>query len=265
MFDEHGQSGIQRLVLWISTVGIAVILSIALFGWLSVRSLINLNRATKELDHTARLRKTFASKVLEAQEQERLHIARELHDVLGQMLTVLKMGANRIMDHAQEAIVVKESAEELGERLDQSLDVITKLTGQLRPPLLDSDGFCVAVESLAADLGKLAGLQCEVDISPDAEDMPSEVLIVLYRITQEALTNVMRHSGAKQVRITMLNKGELKIEDDGRGIPEHTMNDLNAFGLSSMRERAELIGGKLVITSGKGGCTVAVTWRHPTR
>lgn len=207
------------------------------------------------------IQRALASKILKAQEQERLHIARELHDVLGQILTVLKLDAEWVLHHPEDAVQVREVAHKLCRHIDDAMDVVRDLSQGLRPALLDDLGIEAVLEALAAKLSQQAGFEIHTCIEPLPEAVSSDVATAIYRIAQEALTNVIRHAGARQACVTLRKRGRsivLRVADDGGGISESLLRNPRSLGLAGMRERAALLGGTLRIRRRPGGGTLVI-------
>ena len=217
-------------------------------------------RAEEQMKRATKAQRALALKVLDAQEQERLHIARELHDALGQLLTALKMEGEWIDHHADDPPEVRRIAEDLCTHLDEAMTLVKRISYGLRPSVLDDLGIGPALEALVAEMDRRSAIRCEAAIEDLSERIPPETATVLYRIAQEALTNVLRHSQARRACVSLVARAReviLKIEDDGCGIPEERLEDPTSLGLASMRERAHLLEGELVIASRAGqGTTV---------
>ncbi|GEM_PF-6735318 len=199
------------------------------------------------------VKRRVAQRILEAQEQERLHLARELHDTLGQLLTALKMDAEWIARRAHRLSEARELARELCQRLDRAMESVRALSRGLRPAMLDW-GLGPALEALVEEMKEQSGSQGDgprgwnLTLRGPLEELPRETALALYRIAQEALTNVLRHAQARCVQVTLAvtdGQATLRVEDDGRGIPEEALNSPYALGIVGMRERAELLGGTL--------------------
>jgi PAS domain S-box-containing protein len=209
----------------------------------------------KELE---REREQLLRRIVHSQEQERQRIARELHDELGQHLTALKMGL--------EALLPNESLQQMKTivtRLDESID---RLALELRPPALDDLGLHGAVGSLLDQFTAASGIRADVHTTgPDGHRLSDAVETTLYRVLQEALTNIWKHAGAKNVSVIVElqpQQVQLIVEDDGSGFDpaEAPSGDRRArFGLVGMRERIALIGGSFNIESTPGqGTTLYV-------
>jgi len=203
-------------------------------------------------------RRESSARVLAAQEKERLRIARELHDEIGQTLTAVALRAEHTATRTGRQY--PEFAE-LAATVQQSLAGIRRISLELRPGALDELGLVNALISLCTRVSEQSGIRVHRQLEGPVPRMASEVELAIYRIAQEALTNVMRHSGATDVTLSLgVANGELalRITDNGRGLPEHV---IEGGGLTGMRERALLIGADLRIEQTAMG--VAVTLRLP--
>jgi two-component system, NarL family, sensor kinase len=199
----------------------------------------------------------FAARTVEAQEIERRHLAGEIHDGISQPLISLWYHLNAAEAFAGDPAVV---AHELGRAKDltgAALDEARRAIGGLRPSTLDDLGLGPSLESLAHTV---AGPEVEVDVGPAR--LPAHVEVALYRIAQEALQNVMKHASASRVTLRLSSTHgtvQLVVEDDGRGFrPAQAARNRNgdpAYGLAGMRERAELVGARLQVTSAPGSGT----------
>jgi two-component system sensor histidine kinase UhpB len=196
-----------------------------------------------EAEHTASSARTLA-----AQEGERQRISRELHDEIGQSLTVALLALKRVVDDAPAA--TREDAETAQQAVRASLDDVRQVAQRLRPGVLADLGLHSALASLSAEFSRSSGIPVTRTISPDLPELNGDVELVLYRVAQEGLTNVARHAGASHVNLT-LNAGpvglELRIADDGHGGPI-----TEGAGVRGMRERASLIGARLTVSSSPG-------------
>jgi PAS domain S-box-containing protein len=208
----------------------------------------------EQTSHRQELRRLAAS-VVEAREEERRRIARELHDELGQRLTALKMEISSLRNQQPWR---DDGGRVTGmlEMVDSSVSALRRLAADLRPLMLDDLGLNSAIESLARDAARR--MDIEVTVGLDAEDarLAPGVDIALYRMVQEALTNVGRHANATDVRIELRKEGDelvLKVRDNGKGFPERAMGRDGRYGLLGIRERVFMLGGRLVIDNPPGG------------
>ncbi len=194
---------------------------------------------------------------IEAQEAERARVARELHDEAGQSLTALALNLRYLEDHLDD-----EGRARLGD-LRQMVNGVSSslrsLATDLRPSGLREHGLASAIERQAAKLREATGMGVDVSAEGLPEDLPGEMQIALFRVIQEALTNVARHSGAGQVSVVVSRLGgriRVVVEDDGRGFDPAAPT--SRLGLRGIRERVELLGGELRIESAVGAGTAVV-------
>jgi len=205
-------------------------------------------------------RRESGRRALRAQEAERRRIARELHDELGQTMT-------GVLLRIDEAIREPEAAdlEEAREDVRRSLDDVRRIARDLRPDTLAELGLRSALSGLAVRLQRQTGLAVERRLDDDLPPLGEDAEIVVYRVVQEALTNVARHAGAERVVIALGRDDEavtLTVDDDGRGVPAHVGRE--ARGITGMRERALLVRGRLTVGHSPLGGT-RVTLRIPAR
>jgi len=199
-------------------------------------------------------RRLGAVRVVDAQERERLRIARALHDEAGQTLTAVALEIERAADAAEPDERRRLSA--LAAELHSTLDEIRRISRELRPEALDDLGLINALIALCRRSSVQGGIRVEHDLTTDLPALSSDLELVVYRVAQEALTNVLRHAGASRCRVSLArvdDEIELMIEDDGQGLP--TITPRETVGIEGMRERALLVRGTLSIDAGAGGGT----------
>jgi len=194
-------------------------------------------------------------------EEERTHIAREIHDELGQQLTVLKMDASWLnKKFASSDDVTKEKLRGLIDVLDGTVKTVRRISSELRPSLLDDLGLIAAIEWHLKEFEKRSGIQTSFSAADPDLVLPNEMKTGLFRILQESLTNVARHAEAKKVNVTLEKNSDdelvLNIEDDGRGFDKFQIAGKKTLGVLGMEERSEMMGGKYRITSSPGRGTV---------
>lgn len=195
-----------------------------------------------------------------AREEERKHIAREVHDELGQILTGLKLNVS-VLNHkfAADAPALREQVQETMQLTDRALAVARNIASALRPAALDM-GIVSALEWLAGRFSANTGIRCEMHLEDANVALDENHAIALFRIVQESLTNVSRYAQADHVVID-LHKDEddyvLKVRDNGVGFDMGTKK-MDSYGLLGMRERALMLGGELVINSSPGNGTEIV-------
>lgn len=199
-------------------------------------------------------------RVIAAQEEERKRVARELHDHTGQSLTSLLIGL-RTLDKLQSIGEVRAAVREMRAHATQALEELHQLAYELRPSALDDLGLVAALQRYAEDFGRRTGVRMEVELDPiEGIKLEPATEIALYRIVQEALTNVAKHAEATTASVVLHVRGSallLIIEDDGKGfeVPDIPHSEGKHFGLMGMYERVNLLGGKLTVESSPGSGT----------
>jgi signal transduction histidine kinase len=216
-------------------------------------------RAAIAVDLAGRVSRDAVRRVVEAQELERARLARELHDETGQALTSILLGL-KPLEQAAETAEARDSIAAVRELVVSTLQDVRRLAVELRPSALDDFGLVPAVERLAETFREQSGIRVDLEALLGEERLPTEVETALYRVVQEAFTNVIKHSGAERVSILLQRKdGAVMavVEDDGAGFdPAATRAD--AIGLAGMQERVALVGGRLRIESTAGLGTTLV-------
>ena len=219
--------------------------------------------------HIARLEDSQAAhrllleRVFETQEQERRRIARELHDEAGQLMASLLVGL-RALDDSETVDEAKAHAQRLRGIAAQAIDEVGRLARGLHSSVLDDHGLGVALQRYVADYSTIHKIATDLTLNePDLIDLPPAVQLAVFRILQEALTNVARHSGATALSIRLARSPtvlETTIEDNGSGfqVDGASVNSETHLGLQSMRERAAILGGTMSVTSGSTGTTIRV-------
>jgi signal transduction histidine kinase len=228
--------------------------------------------ARVETQHKLRLSqeqmRRLAASLQTAREEERTALARELHDELGQTLTALKLELGRISDELRRARVtlpVVDRLQSLVGLVEIGVAMVKRIATGLRPPALDHLGLAEAIRWEAATFRARSGLRCHVAADREHTGLTPKQQTALFRIFQEALTNVVRHAQASAVRVRLTEKRgtfELRVSDNGRGITADEAADAAAIGLLGMRERASQAGATLEIV-GEPGKGTAVTVRVP--
>ncbi len=202
------------------------------------------------LDRLEDERRDSARRALAAQEDERLRIAREMHDQIGQTLTAVALQAERA---AQAETVDRELLERLAASAHASLDDVRRLARELRPEALDDLGLGNALITLCRRMSVEGSLRVEAHLQPAMPTLTPEAELVVYRVAQESLTNALRHARATRADVTLSHTGdavELVVADDGAGLPEDLRE--GTTGIAGMRERALLAGGRLALDSSPG-------------
>jgi signal transduction histidine kinase len=210
------------------------------------------------VDATARVAQDALRRAVEGQELERRRLARELHDETGQALTSILLGLSAL-DEAEDADAIGTAVQNLRELVVDTLQNVRRLAVELRPTALDDFGLTAALERLAENFAEQTGIAIEVEAGLGQERLPSDVETVLYRLVQEALTNVVKHAQAEHVSIVLRRKeGAVSavIEDDGRGFADGQGE--GGLGLVGMRERVALVSGRFRIESSQNAGTTIV-------
>jgi signal transduction histidine kinase len=234
-----------------------------------------LRRSRAELESLVETRSStlrrLSLRLLQAQDEERRRISRELHDGIGQYLASVKMNLHQL-EHC-------EGAKKRSELLQESLQTVEQCTAEARtisyllhPPLLDEVGFSSAAQWYVEGFAQRSGIRTKLELPPELNRLPALVELTLFRILQESLTNVHRHSGSLAVEIQLkvdARNVTLAVTDFGKGIPTESLKKFNengtnvGVGLSGMRERLADLDGELNIRSDSRGTTVSA--RIPVR
>ena len=243
------------------TIGLTIALGFVL-AIFSTRKILKLedtsDRHYKEISHARVELKQLSARLLEAQEEERRLISRELHDEVGQALTgVLVEMANlsNLMRNKEESALSKK-ADEIKRLLEESISVVRNMALLLRPSMLDDLGLVPALQWQAREASKRSGIWVKVAAEEVSDELTEDHKTCIYRIVQEALHNIVKHANARNVTITVTQEPDrllLSIQDDGRGFnpPQE-----RGMGLIGMEERVSALGGRLVVESAIGEGTL---------
>jgi signal transduction histidine kinase len=216
-------------------------------------------RAAVAVDLSQRVQSDALRRVVSAQELERRRLARELHDETGQALTSILLGLKSV-EESENVEQVRAAVADLRSLVLETLRDVRQLAVELRPKALDDFGLVPALERLAQSFGEQTGVKVELETRLAAERLPTETETALYRIVQEALTNVVKHAQARHVSILLTTKDgtvAVVVEDNGQGFdPAEARED--GLGLVGMRERLALVGGRLTVESSLGSGTTLV-------
>ena len=213
-------------------------------------------KAEEQLKATSEQLRALSASISSAREEEGTRIARELHDEMGSALTSLKWELESIEKLCSEAgnqaesSNAREKIKGMMEVIDATLNAVLRISSELRPTILDDLGLLEAIEWQAQQFEARTGIDCQIDSFVENVDLTREKATAVFRVLQEALTNVLRHAHATRVNITIgEEEGEFafEIRDNGRGITEDEINGSRSLGLIGMRERAHLAGGRIEI------------------
>jgi two-component system, NarL family, sensor histidine kinase UhpB len=200
------------------------------------------------LDRLETARREASRTALAAQEAERLRVARELHDEIGQTLTAVTIQADQAADG--DPALASQALRRVADAVRDSLDEVRRIARELRPEALDDLGLVNALIALCTRVDAQGGLLVRRDLQGKLPPLSREVELVVYRIAQEALTNALRHSNARSATVSLKADAEtltLHVADDGEGMPDQLPG--GTAGIAGMRERALLVGGRLSIQS----------------
>ena len=230
----------------------------------------DLHRKTRQLEMLNRELHSLSARLMVTQDEERRRIARDLHDSVGQLVAILSM------NNALPLMEAENLSPAAGDALRQNSALIQQLSKEIRtishllhPPLLDEIGLLPAIQSFAEGFAERSEVEVAVELAPEIGRLAPNVEISIFRIVQECLTNVYRHSGSKTARIKIWPSDEkmltLQVSDQGKGIPSErrismSLGISNGVGVSGMRERVRELGGTLEIQSNENGTTVTAAF-----
>lgn len=212
----------------------------------------------EKLKRNAKLLRELAAHLQSIREEERKLIAREIHDHFGQTFTVLKIKLALINKKLPENLLsLKSQLDEAIKLIDRSVETVQEISSKLRPDVLDELGLIPAIDWQVAEFEKLSGIRCTLILPKQKITIDKDREIAIFRILQEALTNVARHSGADKVQINFFNhlsKLVLEVKDNGKGITSEQIKDVKSLGIHGIEERVLILGGSFLIEgfSGKG-------------
>lgn len=219
-----------------------------------------LRRHKLRLEESEGRLRELAAFLATVREEERTRIARELHDELGQALTALRIDLGWLRGKTAGTALAERAGAAFGV-VEQSIVSLRRISEDLRPAMLDSLGLVAAIEHHAAQFSQRSGLTCEVRANHEEFDLPDDLATAVFRIVQEALTNIARHAQARRASI-VIEDGEdgihLEVADDGQGFDVATRT--TRFGLLGMRERITMLGGRLEIVSSPAAGTRIRVW-----
>lgn len=206
-------------------------------------------------------RRRLLQALVKAQEDERLRLARELHDGAGQNLTSMLVRMKALEKRVQDS-QLRRSIQGVCTDVSEMIEYIRALSHQLRPAILEQVGLEKAIFELVESLGEQGGMDWSIQVELGQATLPAEIETTVYRIVQESLTNVLRHSGADQVRVSLVCEPDLiviEVQDNGRGFDQGEIRPQQGrepLGIQGMRERIELFAGRLYVESKRGEGTL---------
>lgn len=222
----------------------------------------------EELVKQADVVRDLSARLLQLQDEERRHIARELHDSVGQLLAAISMNISKVAgEKSKLSPAAEKCVEENAGLVEQALTEIRTMSHLLHPPLLDEIGLESAIKWYTEGFAQRSNIDVALDLPPNLGRLSSDIEIALFRVMQECLTNIHRHSGSTRaaIRLAQNHVGlELEVSDEGKGISTEKQRALNSsgslgVGFRGMRERVRQLGGNLQIRSNGTGTMVTVT------
>ena len=229
-------------------------------------------RASKALEDSRQQLRALAARLQSTREEERAAVAREIHDDLGQVLTAIKLNLDwlerNLDEHVNDtASALLERVVESGEMIESAVQSVQRIATDLRPALLDNLGLAEALREEARRFEQRSGTRCELQLSSASLGLTRESATAMFRVFQEAITNVARHAQASAIRVSLQPENGhvvLEVEDDGKGISSDAIGDPQSLGLLGMSERASALGGRVEVAPGNPRGT-RVTLRLPQR
>ena len=225
----------------------------------AARDITEWKKMEEELRKSKKMLEKLNQHLLEVRENERNQIALNLHDDLGQKLTAINLDIAWLKSRTGvQSKSVLEKFEEMSSMIKETVESIRETSSLLRPAILFDLGLVPAIKSQLGKFEKQTGIKCHFYFKPEEFDIEERVALILYRILQESLTNIARHSGASATEIDLVmlkNKIEMIIEDNGKGIAEDKVNSLESMGIAGMKERVKSANGKIIIRGENGAGT----------
>jgi PAS domain S-box-containing protein len=225
-----------------------------------IRDITERKKVEIELIRSRENLRELSNHIESIREEERLHIAREIHDELGQQLTVLKMDVARVDKRlAEEKTEMTADTQKILGSINKMVDTVRKISSELRPGMIDDLGLIEALDWYCHDFGKRFGLKTNFTSNIEDPNLSKKITIGIFRILQESLTNVARHAEATKVDVTFIKQGEqliLLIEDNGKGFDPKATREKKTLGIIGMQERAIMINGSYQVNSTPGKGTI---------
>ena len=248
--------GFWELYKWhiVGVISLCVVEALLILGLLMERA--SRRRAERGLRQSERELRAVTGRLIHAQEEERRRIARELHDDLNQGLALLAIELDLLAQKPPESdALLGDRLHELSGRVKQLSSVVHELSHSLHPSKLEQLGLVASIRSLCKELARDHEMEIQFVDQQLPPSIPADAALCLYRITQEALQNVLKHGGAQHARVDLLGSEDtvvLRITDQGAGFDAGSVDEKGGLGLISMRERLHILGGTIVINSRPG-------------
>jgi PAS domain S-box-containing protein len=224
------------------------------------RDITERKQAEEKLKRSSKLLRELATHLQSIREEERTMIAQEIHDELGQVLTALKIQVSLLANKLNKNQgPLKQKINSLADMIDSSVESVQKISSKLRPGILDELGLIAAIEWQAEEFEKLTNIKFSLVLPKDEIKLESNKTTAIFRIFQEALTNIARHSEATKVAVSLFfhqSNIYMEIQDNGRGITQEQIKDFKSLGIHGMIERAMVFGGQVSIEGFAGNGTI---------
>ena len=216
------------------------------------RDITEHKRFEEELKNSREYLRNLSMHLQSVREEERTRIAREIHDELGQALTALKIDLSWLNNKLpEERKSLLEKTGSMLKLIDSTIQTVRRISSELRPGILDDFGLAAAIEWQAEEFQNRTGIKCEVNLEPEDIIFDQALSTTIFRIFQEAMTNVARHANATRVKVNLKEEAgmlALEVKDNGKGITEEQISSPQSFGLIGIRERAYSFEGEVKIS-----------------
>jgi len=228
------------------------------------RDITERKQEEEELKASREQLRNLAAHLQAVREGERTSIAREIHDDLGQSLTALKMDLSLLtpkLPKDQKSLFKR--TESMSKLIDSTIQTVQRISAEMRPGVLDDIGLPAALEWQGNEFQKRTGIKCELTVEPEDIFLDKDRSTAIFRIFQETLTNVARHSKAEWIKVNLKKRArkiELKVRDNGKGITEEQISNSKSFGLIGIRERVQYFGGEVEIKGIQNRGTTLKVW-----
>ncbi|WP_306533773.1 ATP-binding protein [Geobacter sp.] len=226
-----------------------------------VRNITARKQAADELRASRERLRSLSGHLQRAREEERTAVSREIHDELGQVLATVQLGVSSLAEEYRDHQHLVKKITDMELLIAGAISTVQRISTQLRPSILDELGLAEAIEWQAREFEKRTGIGCSHDILLLETNFSRDLATAVFRIFQEALTNVIRHSGATRVRVSLEERNDrlvLIVTDNGRGITAEQVRDNGSLGITGMRERAFALGGRVRICRSLQAGTVVI-------
>jgi signal transduction histidine kinase len=233
-----------------------------------IREISEQKQTEKRLRTSGEEIREFAARLEGVREEERTRVAREIHDELGQALTILKLDLSWVQSRIPAAAATRRKMKEIIAHVDDTIERVRRISSELRPAILDDLGLIPAIEWQIGEFRKRTGIRTRVISKAEGLALPRDTAAAVFRVVQEALTNVMRHAEASRLQVELKLKDHefrISIQDNGVGMKRSAESGLSSLGILGMKERIIRLGGHFNIVSEPGQGTqldIAIPAQH---